>query len=471
MSMSFRLRLFLTAAVIVAGVLAIAMGTGWSRVVKFEIGRLDERLCSEARRLAMERFSSGELPRLESDMAQKLRLGSPDQLLLQFEAGEPGLGYRSALWDATVGTEQLNWSHLPEPARPPPPSAGRAGVAAPDCAFADINSRGEHWRVARSDSAGASGSVAANLMAPLAEIRGALLSALTVEFPVSIALTALGAWLLAVFTMKPVNRLREAMKKVTPSALDQRLDKAGEDREFAELIAAYNTMLERLERSFHQASRFSADAAHELKTPLTILRGRLEQARRKTDSVELRAELSDLLDEVARLASITRKLLLLSQADAGKLELNRSSVDLSQLLEQAMEDARMTAEGKSLDSSITPGLVVKGDQILLQQLFNNLLGNALRYGQSDGFIRLKARRQEDLVEVVLCNNCPPVAQAERERFFERFYRGDASRTRSVQGSGLGLSLALEIARAHHGELTLEPSPDTEIRLRLALPFE
>ena len=138
-----------------------------------------------------------------------------------------------------------------------------------ECERAFFRSNDAHWRVARSVISGASGVVAANMAAPIAEIRTALLSALWVEIPVSLVLIALGAWLLSAYTIKPVNRLRQSMKSVTPTAMDQRLNASGEDHEFAELIHTYNTMLERLESSFLQASRFSADAAHELKTPLT----------------------------------------------------------------------------------------------------------------------------------------------------------------------------------------------------------
>jgi signal transduction histidine kinase len=229
-------------------------------------------------------------------------------------------------------------------------------------------------------------------------------------------------------------------------------------------------MLERLERSFHQASRFSADAAHELKTPLTILRGRLEQARRKAGDAVLRDDLSDLLDEVGRLSAITRKLLLLSQADAGKLDLNRSAVKLSELLGEMVADAQMLAEARSLTSSIAPGLIVSGDRVLLQQLLNNLLGNALRYASADGFVDITAIRTSTHAEVVFSNACRPIGPEERSHFFERFQRGDAAHSRGVEGSGLGLSLAREIARAHRGELTLEPGPQTQVRLKLRLPF-
>ena len=248
-----------------------------------------------------------------------------------------------------------------------------------------------------------------------------------------------------------------------------RLATSGEDREFKELITSYNTMLERLERSFHQASRFSADAAHELKTPLTVLRGNIERLRRKTSDAEAHAQLSDLLDEVSRLAAITRKLLLLSQADAGKLELQGEEVDLTKLLQELMEDARMAGEGKVLQSDIANSLETHGDVVLLRQMFNNLISNALRYASDKGRVTLTAFAKSGRVEVQVFNTCQPIPPAARVRFFERFFRGEDVQSRKIDGSGLGLCLALEIARAHHGTLTLMPSTDTEVLLVVNLP--
>jgi len=474
MIMSFRLRLFFTAAAIVAVVLALVMLTGWSRVMDFELGRLDSRLCSEARRLAVESFPADQLPRLEIDIVEKLHLTAPDQLLLQFVDTSTDRRYQSAGWDGTLLPESLGWSPLVDPA-----SAGQPGSSARrrhdpsrgECSLASIASQNDSWRAARSDVSGLVGVVAANLKAPKAEIQAALFGALLVEIPIALVLTALGAWLLAAFTIKPVNRLRESMKAVTPAALDQRLSEFGEDQEFKDLISAYNTMLERLQRSFQQASRFSADAAHELKTPLTILRGRIEQIRRKTGSEELHAELSDLLDEVGRLSAITRKLLLLSQADAGKIELSQESVHLTELLNALVVDAQMVVDDRKLSSSISAGLIVNGDAVLLRQLLNNLLSNCVRYSLAGGFIDVSARQTPGFAEIVFSNSCRAVGPVERTRFFERFFRGDASHSRQLDGTGLGLSLALEIARAHRGSLTLLPGSDDEVRLQLLLPIE
>jgi heavy metal sensor kinase len=471
MNMSFRLRIFFTAAAIVATVLTAVMATGWSRVMDFEVGRLDQRLCSEARRMAMERFAPDELPRLAVDVQSKLALRDPSQLLLQFVDPNSGQRYQSTHWNDVVHIDSLRWSQDAELNLSPrgPVDGGARTPPRAGCSFASFESKDDQWRIARAELSGAMGTVAANLIAQETEIQNALIHALLIEIPISLLLTGLGAWMLSAFALRPVNRLRESMRTITPLGLDQRVAVHSEDQEFKELISAYNTMLERLERSFQQASRFSADAAHELKTPLTILRGRLEQARRRADSDDLRADLSELLDEVGRLSAITRKLLLLSQADAGKLELNLEPFNLTDEMNEVLSDAQLMTEDKVLTSSIAADLFVNGDAVLIRQLMNNLLSNSVRYSPPGGAIDITVRHLSGNIEVVFSNSCRSIQLGERSRFFERFFRGDAAHNRHVDGNGLGLSLALEIAKAHRGTLVLLPSAENVVCLQLLLP--
>jgi signal transduction histidine kinase len=310
--------------------------------------------------------------------------------------------------------------------------------------------------------------IAVDLAVIKTELQGAVQRALWLVVPWAAALTALGAWLLSAWTMRPVNRLREAMKGVTQKGLNQRLPNKREDLEFKELIDAFNTMLARLEASFLQASRFSADAAHELKTPLTILQGRIEQALNKSAHRAIQADLGELLDEVGRLSAITRKLLLLSQADAGRLALHLEPIDLSAMLDELAVDAQMLLTDQTLHCAIERGLWLRGDAVLLRQLFNNLVSNAVRYCRAGGWIRLSARAQASGLELVFSNATPLIGVGDRARFFERFYRGEASHNRHIEGNGLGLSLAREIARAHGGGLTLEVSTLDEVTLVLVL---
>lgn len=474
MTMSFRLRIFVTAAVIVATVVGIVLSTGWSRIVVFEVRRLDDTLCSEAKRLTVERFEGDEMPRLAVDILRKLHLTDPDQLLLHFRDSHSGRTYQSDRWFAAPDLEALPWKPVGGELRqqsPEPPIGRLRPQPRSECSLASMSLDGDEWRIARSDETDARGEVAANLAAPREEIQRALFSALLTEIPISLVLTAVGAWLLSTFVMRPLNRLRESMRSITPNALDRRLPWTSEDQEFRELIQAYNTMLERLQKSFEQASRFSADAAHELKTPLTILRGRLEQARRKATDEATRADLSALIDEVGSLTTIIRKLLLLSQADSGKLELSLESVNLTVLLAEMTDDFQLMVDEGRLVTVVAPHLIVRGDMALLRQLINNLLSNCVRYSTPSGVIRVTGSVKDGACVITIANPSRSIPASERERFFERFFRGDPSHNRKIEGNGLGLSLALEIAKAHRGSLMLLPTTDTEVCLQLTLPRE
>ena len=461
MTISFRTRLFVIAGLIVGCVLLIVIGLGWSRILAYDVERLDERLCMEARRLLMPPAQGEDVQRLQADMLGKLRLSKPRQLMLRLESRDAGASLQSDHWPADLAIDGLAWR-----AATPPQRTGAAG----NCELASFASSGADWRAALHAAPDGRSFVAADLSELKGDLHGALRSALTLLIPLSLALTAFGAWLLAALTMRPVNRLRDAMLGVTQKALDQRLPGSGEDREFKELIAAYNAMLQNLEQSFAQATRFSADAAHELKTPLTILQGRLEQAVNNAHDPALQAELTGLQDEVARLANITRKLMLLSQADAGRLALNRTAIDLSVMLKELLADAEMLLSDQTIDSAIAPQLRTTGDALLLRQLFNNLLSNAVRYCRPAGTITVTARALPEGIECIFGNPCDAIEPDKRAHIFDRFFRADASRNRRTDGHGLGLSLAREIARAHGGELALQASAPDQVLMRLWLPM-
>lgn len=269
-----------------------------------------------------------------------------------------------------------------------------------------------------------------------------------------------------------IQRLTATIRRVTAQGLDQRIPTGPEDRDFAGLIAVFNEMLERLERSFKQASRFSGDAAHELKTPLAILQGQIEQALNREEAGSAhQIMLSGILDEVGRLSSISKKLLLLSQADAGRLGLHREPVDLSTTLQELAEDARMLAPHLRVSDNIGPGLNVSADAALLHQILLNLLSNAIKYNIGGGWIHLSAARQHHRVEIRIANTAHDIPPEDRALLFERFYRAGSARGQHIEGSGLGLSLSREIARAHGGELLLENSPPHQITFRLLLPAD
>jgi signal transduction histidine kinase len=424
-------------------------------------------------------------------MANKLHLASTAQLLIRF-VGPAGGVRRAGDWPLDLDVDKLAWqsgaagrgslagtppgpppaakgAELPPPGMPlpPPPLAERAP---PECQFASFTFGDAEWRASRVTTPLTRGFVAVDLAATRAELRGALKRAGTLALPLGLLLTAVGAWLLSGLALRPALRLRDAMRGVDRNALDQRLPSKSEDSEFRDLIESYNTMLERLEASFNQASRFSADAAHELKTPLTILQGQLERAIPLANNRSIQINLGEMLDEVGRLASISRKLLMLSQADAGKLALVRGEVDFSRMLEDSLADAQMMDLQLSVGGDIQAGLTLQGDAQLLGQLVNNIVGNAIKYTPQGGKIAIRGRKVAAGVEAVFSNTASDLKSADRQRFFDRFYRGDSAHNRRIDGHGLGLSLARVIARAHGGDLTLEPESDGVVILRLTLPL-
>jgi two-component system, OmpR family, heavy metal sensor histidine kinase CusS len=291
-----------------------------------------------------------------------------------------------------------------------------------------------------------------------------------ISIPVVLVLVAGGAWVISRSILYPIGRLTTAIRNVTVQGLDHRVPLGSTDIEFVELILVFNQMLERLERSFQQASRFSGDAAHELKTPLAILQGQIERALHQAeDSSQMQQTLSNLLDEVQRLSEITRKLLLLSLADAGHMSLNWIQVNISALLTEIAEDMELLAPHLEVEMTIAPNLYIKGDRDLLVQVLQNLVGNAIKYNVPKGWLKLQAKCEGKRVIVQIVNSSQNILLSEGDRIFERFHRGDSTQTQKIEGSGLGLSLAREIARAHGGDITLDAAILGQTGFTLSLP--
>ena len=288
---------------------------------------------------------------------------------------------------------------------------------------------------------------------------------------VSAALLALGGWVLARQALAPVAAITATARKVTARGLDQRVPQREADTEFERLTEVINNMLGRLERSFQQAARFSSDAAHELKTPLTILQGELDQALQSAEPGSAdQQRFSGLLEEVQRLKAIVKKLLILSQADAGELNLSRKAVDLGRELGAAAEDLEIIAPSLEVRMDLPPGIEVDADPDLLHQLIRNLVSNAVKYNREGGWIDLKLAPDGSRARVIIANSGAAITADHQDLVFNRFHRVDPARSKTVEGTGLGLSLAREIARAHGGDLELSESAEDRTAFTLTLPL-
>lgn len=289
--------------------------------------------------------------------------------------------------------------------------------------------------------------------------------------PVALLVIAGGSWWMARRAMRPVITLTETAERITARGLDQRIPVESEDVELRRLIAVFNDMMTRLERSFHQAVRFSADAAHELRTPLTIIQGELEQAiRRAPTGSREQQQYSSLLAEVQRLRAIVGKLLLLSQADAGGMPITPEPLDFTALVRDLCEDAEAVAPHLSVEGDLEPDVCVPADEDLLARAVQNLFGNAVQYNRDGGRIEVTLESTDSWAKLTVANTGPGIPPEHREAVFERFHRVDEARSRDTGGVGLGLSLAREIALAHDGDLTLDDAPEGLTSFTLTVPL-
>jgi signal transduction histidine kinase len=208
-----------------------------------------------------------------------------------------------------------------------------------------------------------------------------------------------------------------------------------------------------------------------LKTPLSILQGELEQALQEAETGSRQQQVyGELLEEVQRLKTIIRRLLLLSLADAGQLELNLRPLDLTATVNALREDLEVLAPRLTVDCDLQTEVWVQADAELLEQVLQNLASNAIKYNRDGGTIALSLRKDAEVAWLTVSNTGPGIPPEDRERVFDRFYRVDKARSREVEGVGLGLSLAREIALAHHGDLLLTDSAPGLTVFVLTLPL-
>jgi signal transduction histidine kinase len=277
-----------------------------------------------------------------------------------------------------------------------------------------------------------------------------------------------GRWV-ASKALAPVEAIRDAASRITVHNLHQRLPVPPAADEIAGLVAVLNLTFDRLQRSFEQSVRFSAEASHHLKTPISVLRAGIEEILIDPDTPEKQQQRADaLLHQVHQLTSVAENLLLLARSDAGRLDLQREEFDLSEVLEGVCDDAHALAEpaGLTVEAKLPAQLPLVADRRAVALIVQSLVENAVKYNEPSGFIWIEASAANGEAEVTVKNNGEPIPPDRAPHIFERFYR--ARSDGRIPGQGLGLSIAWELAKAHGGELKLVRSDSewTEFCLRL-----
>jgi heavy metal sensor kinase len=287
----------------------------------------------------------------------------------------------------------------------------------------------------------------------LSHFKGNMLAA----FPILLVLGSLGGWILARRSLSPIGYIASKARSITSNNLDERLATRGTDDEMDHLIRTINEMIARLENSFKRISEFTADASHELKTPLCALKGEAEVLlSKKRPPEEYQEGLAHFIERFDQLNRMINDLILLSKFDSSQVELNMASLRLDLLVQDMGNLFRILAEQKGVDLQMGRNQEVKimGDKVRLQHLFSNLIDNAIKY-TPEGSIRITVERDGENAVVQVVDTGIGIPREEQEKIFKRFYRVDKSRSKESGGVGLGLSIAEWIAHAHRGRIEVE----------------
>ncbi len=282
---------------------------------------------------------------------------------------------------------------------------------------------------------------------------------LVLAIPALLLAAAAGGWWLSHRALAPVDAITAAARSIEGKNLDRRLPVAATDDELQRLSTTLNQMLDRIEGAFERVRRFTADASHELRTPIALVRTSAELALRKPRSEqEYRDTMQEILNEAERTTELLEDLLSLARADAGKASLELTNVDASEVLREAGAVGERLAERKGVAfemARLTPGLHVRANREALRRLLWILMDNAVKYTPAGGKVNVAAELAGGSLEVAVRDNGCGIRAEDAPHIFERFYRADASRSRDSGGVGLGLALAEWIATAHETSIQVE----------------
>lgn len=272
--------------------------------------------------------------------------------------------------------------------------------------------------------------------------------------------------------IRPIERIVRTAREIRSATLHERIEIAGLPEELAQLAITFNDMLDRLEEAFERMSQFSADVAHELRTPVANLRGEVEVALGKERTpAEYQDVLGSCLEEFLRLSRIIQSLLFLAKAETTPALAHREQVELRQALAAVIDffETNAAEASVSLQLQAGPPLWAKVDRTLIQQAVGNLISNAIAHTPAGGVIAILLTHRQDRVEIVVVDNGRGIAPEHLAHVFDRFYRANRARSGSAHNVGLGLTLVRSIVRLHGGSVDIDSTVGRGTRVTLRLP--
>ena len=270
--------------------------------------------------------------------------------------------------------------------------------------------------------------------------------------------------------LRPLSKLTQVFTRVTPEHLDERVGATHWPPEIAHLAQAFDSMLQRLEQSFALLSHFSANLAHELRTPISNLRGEAEVALgRSRTTEEYRRVIESSLEEYERLSRVIDNLLFLARTDTHNTMVRFSPINMRQEIDALLEYFEGLAEEKAIEVTSAGNALLNADPTLLRRALINLLSNAFQYTPPHGRISVDVHTEDETVLIVVSDTGIGIEKASLERISERFYRTERARAMNTQGSGLGLAIVKSIMDLHSGKLEVESAPGEGTTVRMRFP--
>ncbi len=360
---------------------------------------------------------------------------------------------------------------------------GRAGVPIPRFATLSVepayqtlgHDRNRSVRLANRIASGPSGPVAIQAAVSLAPNDHALRNLLAVLLsagPLTLAGALGGGYLLAQKALAPVGRMAATAAQITATRLDRRLEASHPGDELGRLAGTFNDMIARLERSFEEVRRFTADAAHELRTPLSMMRTEAEVALRAPREPERDGRvLEDLLEEIDRLSRLVTLLLFLCREDSGLATGETRPLRLDDVVRDVVDHMQVAAREKevALEAGTLQPCHVCGDADRLRQLLFNVVDNAIKFTPPGGSVAVRCEVRDGWANVVVSDTGAGIPAEHLPRVFDRFYRVDPSRNDDAGGTGLGLAIVRSIAEAHGGRIGIESDFGHGTTIAVTLP--
>ena len=272
--------------------------------------------------------------------------------------------------------------------------------------------------------------------------------------------------------LRPLRRITDRVEQVTASQLHTRISRQGWPRELVTLAAAFDAMMDRLEQAFDRLSRFSADLAHELRTPIGNLMGEAEVALARTRTPEeYQQVLASSLEEYGRLARLIESLLFLARAENTEVSARRSDLDAREVARSVRDFYEAVAEEQIVRVEVHGQARLRGDPVLVRRALSNLLGNALQHTPPGGSVEIAIEAAEGEVVIRIYDTGEGIAPEHLPHLFDRFYRVDEARAQPAEGTGLGLAIVKSIMDLHGGRVRIESTPGEGTLITLCFPQE